>query len=101
MTAQENMRPQQPQAVGSDSPLWRGLRLSVIIPTYNRREQLLKCLRALQAQSILPQEFEVIVIDDGSTDNTETAVRSEGFPFSLKYLRQDHQGPGMARNLGI
>ena len=43
------------------SPYWLGLRMSVVIPTYNRKDKLLTCLDALARQSILPQEFEVIV----------------------------------------
>ena len=101
MTPEQLRTPQETLPVGQPSPLWRGCRISVIIPTYNRKDQLLKCLRALEAQSILPQEFEVIVIDDGSTDGTEVVVRSEESPFVLQYLRQDHLGPGVARNLGI
>jgi len=78
-----------------------GLRISVVIPTYNRKAMLLKCLRALAAQTILPQEFEVIVADDGSTDGTGEMIESERFPFGLKYFRQQNTGPGSARNEGV
>jgi GT2 family glycosyltransferase/glycosyltransferase involved in cell wall biosynthesis len=83
------------------SPYWMGLRLSVVIPTYNRKAMLLKCLRALAAQTIRPQEFEVVVADDGSTDGTGEMLESERFPFAVKYFRQQNQGPGMARNEGV
>jgi GT2 family glycosyltransferase/glycosyltransferase involved in cell wall biosynthesis len=83
------------------SPYWLGLRVSVVVPTYNRKEQLLRCLAALERQSILPQEFEVVVVDDGSTDGTEGALRDRSFPFRLQFHRQPHQGPGAARNLAI
>ena len=83
------------------SPYWMGLRISVVIPTYNRRDMLLKCLRALDRQTILPQEFEVIVVDDGSTDGTGEMLQAETFRFALHYHRQPNQGPGVARNEGV
>jgi GT2 family glycosyltransferase/glycosyltransferase involved in cell wall biosynthesis len=83
------------------SPYWLGLRVSVVVPTHNRKEKLMACLDALARQSILPQEFEVVVVDDGSTDGTGEAVRSRDFPFAIRYCRQEGGGPGTARNLGI
>ncbi len=88
-------------APSQSSPYWLGCRVSVVIPTYNRKAILDKCLRALERQSILPEEFEVLVIDDGSTDGTEEYVRTARFGFPLRYYRQSNQGPGAARNLGI
>jgi GT2 family glycosyltransferase len=83
------------------SPYWRGCRVSVVIPTYNRSRMLRQCLDALAAQTILPQELEVIVVDDGSTDDTEAVVRASSYAFPLKYLRQANGGPGAARNAGV
>ncbi|HEV8308092.1 MAG TPA: glycosyltransferase [Methylomirabilota bacterium] len=83
------------------SPYWLGCRVSVLIPSYNRKEILLECLRALEKQSILPQEFEVVVVDDGSTDGTEAALAAETFPFRLTYQCQTNQGQGAARNAGV
>ena len=83
------------------SPYWLGVRVSVVVPTHNRKEKLLACLDALTRQSILPQELEVLVVDDGSTDGTKGALESRSFPFALRYFRQEHAGPGAARNLGI
>jgi len=75
--------------------------LSVIIPTYNRSETLLSCLAALNRQTILPEQFEVLVIDDGSTDRTEERCRSFDSPYRLRHLRQANAGPGAARRLGV
>ena len=83
------------------SPYWLGLRVTVVVPTFNRKDKLLSCLEALARQSILPQEFEVVLIDDGSTDGTQEALRDRSFPFALRYYRQENAGPGQARNLGI
>jgi GT2 family glycosyltransferase len=83
------------------SPYWLGLRVSVVIPTYNRKEKLLACLESLAHQSVLSQEFEVVVVDDGSTDGTRETLASRSYPFALRYYRQDNQGPGAARNVGI
>ena len=59
------------------------------------------CLDALGRQSILASEFEVVIVDDGSTDGTKAAVGSAPRPFGVRYLEQKHQGPGVARNRGI
>lgn len=83
------------------SPYWLGLRMSVVVPTHNRKEKLLTCLGALARQSILPQEFEVVVVDDGSTDGTKEALDALRVPFPLRYSRQRDAGPGAARNLGV
>src|SRR5262249_11219158 len=74
---------------------------SVVVPTRNRRDKLAACLEALAKQSILPQEFEVIVIDDGSTDGTLEWLEGRRYPFRLRYFRQESQGPGVARKLGV
>ncbi|HEY0791749.1 MAG TPA: glycosyltransferase family A protein [Chthoniobacterales bacterium] len=68
---------------------------SVIIPTYNRRDLLRQTLDSIMRQTC--QDFEVFVIDDGSTDGTEALVAE--FP-GVTYLQQQHRGPGAARNLG-
>ena len=70
---------------------------SVVIPTHNRIAMLLKVLDALQRQEDAP-EFEVIVIDDGSTDDTAAvAGRRPGITFRS----QPNSGPGEARNAGV
>ena len=76
------------------SPYWLGLRVSVVVPTHNRKDKLLACLDALARQSILPQEFEVVVVDDGSTDGTQEALQDRRFPFALRYFRQEDAVPG-------
>jgi glycosyltransferase involved in cell wall biosynthesis len=77
---------------------------SVVIPTYNRQPILEKCLKVLESQQI-PQEspianYEVVVVDDGSTDGTVDWLQTARFPH-VRLFQQDHQGPAAARNLGV
>ncbi len=69
---------------------------SVIIPTYNRLGLLREELASVRSQRFL--NFEVIVVDDGSTDGTSEALSKEGD--WLRVLSQPNRGPGAARNLG-
>ncbi len=73
--------------------------ISVIIPTYNRKRRLEELLDSLAAQTLPPAEFEVIVVDDGSTDDTES-VAARAYPFRLRYHRQPNAGDAAARNTG-
>ncbi|HEV8194348.1 MAG TPA: glycosyltransferase [Ktedonobacterales bacterium] len=75
--------------------------VSVITPTYNRRESLLATLRALARQTVAPTSFEALVISDGSTDGTAEACARLDVPYTLRYFEHDHQGPAAARNLGV
>jgi glycosyltransferase involved in cell wall biosynthesis len=73
--------------------------VSVIIPTYSRKESLLCTLESLSRQTYPANCFEVIVVDDGSNDGTEE-VTIFPWPFSLRYLWQENQGGVRARNRG-
>ena len=77
--------------------------LSVVIPTYNRLPILRQCLQALERQSQEPpiEGYEVVVVDDGSTDATvawlEGAIAAGELPH-LRLIRQEHGGPAQGRN---
>ncbi len=77
------------------------LTFSVVIPTYNRKASLHRCLESLSRQTLSPAEFEVIVVDDGSTDGTAATFQGLRFPFHYTYFSQPNGGPSSARNLGI
>ncbi len=76
------------------------IRFSVIVPTRNRRAQLQASLDCLVAQTFPAHEFEVIVVDDGSTDGTVDWLERQATTMRLRVVRTDHGGPGAARNAG-
>lgn len=73
--------------------------VSVIIPTYNRPESVMKLLDSLSQQTLPPEQFEVIVVDDGSTYD-DRVVTERPYPFKLRYIRQENSGATIARNNG-
>jgi glycosyltransferase involved in cell wall biosynthesis len=76
-------------------------RVSVVVPTYNRCASLQRLLLSLANQTLQAKGFEVLVVDDGSSDRTPEVLRALTVPYSLRSLRQTNQGPGAARNLGV
>lgn len=75
--------------------------ISVVIPTYNRADAIKLTLQHCSQQTIPPEQFEVVVVDDGSTDGTEQVVTSPSWPFHLSYLKQANKGAAATRNLGV
>ena len=73
---------------------------SLIIPTYNRREALQHCLGHLEALHFARRNFEVVLVDDGSTDGTAEMVQSNR-SLPLRLIRQANGGASAARNHGI
>ena len=75
------------------------MRISVIIPTYNRKGILAECLSSLFKQSYSKNNFEIIVIDDGSVDETESLVRMKinEADRKLRYLKQQNRDPAATR----
>ena len=78
------------------------MEISIVIPTYNRKDQLRQCLESCFAQDYPQDDFEVIVVDDASSDGTKDMLRelSQQSP-NLRYFFQRHKGPAAARNLGL
>lgn len=77
--------------------------LSIVVATYNRAEVLDETLRRLDEQSVPAERYEVIVVDDGSSDDTAevVAARKLRVTYELLYLRHDNHGPGYTQNVGI
>lgn len=70
---------------------------SVIIPAFNAAAYVGECLESVLSQTL--KCFEIIVIDDGSTDNTQAILKK--YSDAITRLRQDNQGPSVARNKGL
>ena len=70
---------------------------SVIIPAYNRRAMLARAVESVLSQTF--RDYELIVVDDGSTDGT--ADEMEKYRGRVRYIRQDNRGVSAARNAGI
>ena len=80
------------------------MNVSIVIPTYNRKPILIKCLHALENQKLnkLIDSYEIIVVDDGSTDGTTEWIKENrrNLPHVVLY-EQEHGGPALGRNLGV
>jgi glycosyltransferase involved in cell wall biosynthesis len=76
---------------------------SIIIPSFNRLEEIQELLFSLQQQTLPKDRFQVIIVDDGSTDGTHEWLKDYQNKSQLhfQFFRQDHKGPGAARNTGI
>lgn len=73
--------------------------VSIVVPTYNREKELSRAIRSIMQQTY--EEYEIIVVDDGSTDHTMAVVQQFGDD-RIRYIRLEHnQGAGHARNIGI
>jgi len=77
-------------------------KVSVVIPTFNRKEKLKHTLKSLSYQTCSKNRYEILVVDDGSTDGTDSFLKraKKEIP-NLSYFRQQNKGPAAARNLGI
>ena len=77
------------------------LDVSVVVPSYNNRDALELTLASFNCQTYPSHRYEVIVVDDGSSDDTEELVNSFEAPYSLHYFKQRNAGRSKARNVGI
>ncbi len=90
------------QTLDSTEKVLPAIKVSVVIPAYNAASSIEATLNALQGQITPPETFEVLVVDDGSSDATPaklTAWMEMGL--RLRVLSQSHAGPAAARNLGV
>jgi len=80
------------------------LKVSVVISSWNVESSILSCLASIEKSSFnmkYQDKLEIIVIDDGSTDNTWSLIKKSTFSLNLKVSRQKHRSISHARNLGI
>ncbi|HTB98134.1 MAG TPA: glycosyltransferase [Terracidiphilus sp.] len=77
------------------------MKLSVVVPTFNRKPILERALHALASQDLSPEQYELIVAVDGSTDGTVEMLRAFQPECAFHYLEIPHGGPSAARNAGI
>lgn len=77
------------------------VQVSVVVATYNRRSLLIELLRALARQTLAPDRFEVIVVDDGSRPPARPDVDALEVPYRLTLIEQPNQGVAVARHSGI
>ena len=75
------------------------VRFSIVVPTHNRREVLVRTLGALSALE-RPWPCELIVVDDGSSDGSAEAARAVSFGYPIEVLEQENRGAAVARNRG-
>ncbi len=78
------------------------MKISVIIPTFNRKAKLIRTLDSIKRSTFPLKDFEVIIIDDGSSDDTGQIIKN--YPkdkLNLTYYCQVNQGPAKARNVGV
>lgn len=73
---------------------------SIIIPTYNRPDSLKECLDSISQLAYQKEKFEVIIVDDGSTESMNSIVNIFEKELNIHCLRQNNTGPAMARNNG-
>lgn len=74
-------------------------KVSVVIPTYNNALYIVEAVESVLNQTF--KDFEIIVVDDGSKDNTKEVLKPYIDKDLIRYKYQDNQGPGVARNTGI
>lgn len=77
------------------------MKLSIIIPYYNADKWICIMLDSLLCQDLPSEEYEIIVVDDGSKENPKNLKEYVAKYANIRYLRQENSGPGGARNTGI
>ncbi len=78
------------------------IKLSIIVPVYNVEKYIEECLNSLVQQNFSDEEYEIICVDDGSTDRSGEIAEDYGKRYrQIKVLRQAHKGVSMARNEGV
>ncbi len=78
------------------------MKLSVVIPLYNKEKYIDRCLKSALSQDLLPNEYEIIIVDDGSTDSGSLISQGYAKKYSnIHFFSQENAGPSAARNRGL
>lgn len=80
------------------------MKLSIIIPLYNKEKHIERCLESLSVQDISPKDYEVIIVDDDSKDSGVDTVQNyanSNADVNIHLIKQQNQGPSAARNNGL
>ena len=77
------------------------IKYSIIIATYNRLSELEELFSSMKEVDFPSDRYEVVVVDDGSTDGTKEYILGMDTPYTIQYHHQSNKGPGAARNLGM
>ncbi len=79
------------------------VKISIIIPVYNAEKHIEKCLNSIKGQKETKNKFEVIIVNDGSTDNSEEVIKKyiENSELDIKYYGKENEGVAKTRNYGI
>ncbi len=89
-------------ALDSNEKQIQGLQLSVIVPAYNVSEYLKKCVESLLSQDLSEYEYEIIIVNDGSTDDTEKIALELSRKYSqIHVYTKKNEGLSLTRNYGI
>lgn len=76
---------------------------SIIVPTFNRANEIRELIGSFQNQTLPHNQFEVLLVDDGSDDDTPEQIKQfiPQVDFRIRLLQREHEGPGPARNFGM
>lgn len=77
------------------------MEVSIVIPTLNRLDDLKKCIGALEKQDLRGEEYEIIVVDNGSKDGTVEFLKEKAGKGILRFMEQDKPGASAARNQAV
>ncbi len=75
------------------------LKYSVVVPVFNRPNEILELLESLSVQTF--SDFEVVIVEDGSTQTSEEVVKQFSTQLNIRYYYKDNSGPGDSRNYGM
>jgi glycosyltransferase involved in cell wall biosynthesis len=83
----------------TNNPMPQTINFSIIIPVYNRPDEMKELLDSLAAQSY--KDFELVVVEDGSSDKSEELCQQYQDQIQISYYYKENQGPSIARNYGL